>query len=553
MRRALAFSLILSSVVLIAAPLVGADQTPARKFFDDDPLWRLPETRDASKVESWSIDLVADLVLNLFVTLGDQAPNVRARNVNTVDEVPDSGWFTNRAGRRALTAADITRGPNTTDGPAPGQWTVTSAKSDGVTPGFTIRDRTGTRWFIKFDPPGYRAMATGTEVAVTKLLWALGYHVPENHVAALRPDQLVIGENVRITPFGEDPRPMRPGDIRALLRRADRDPDGSYRVVASKALPGRPVGGLRFFDTRPDDPNDTVPHEHHRELRGYGVFAAWLNHVDAKAINSLDMVVTEAGRSVVVHHLLDFGSTLGSGGVAPRAAWEGFEYIVEPKEVAKSLPTFGFRIAPWRTVDLYQAPSIGALPRDQSSFNPEAWRTRVPNQAFVRSRADDKFWAATKLAVLTDDLVRAAVATGQFGDPAAEAFLVKALGDRRNAILRAYLPAINPVTAPAIGADGTLTFSNAAVDAKVAPPPAGYRAAWFVFDNQTATSRPIGETTGTLPRLAAPGQALPGIGSYIRVAISATGAGRPSWETPVQAYFRRTAAGWVLTGFERQP
>ena len=81
---------------------------------------------------------------------------------------------------------------------------------------------------------------------------------------------------------------MRASDIDALLERADREKDGSYRVVASKALPGKPIGRIRFTGTRPDDPNDLVPHEDRRELRGYGVFAAWLNHVDAKAINTLD-------------------------------------------------------------------------------------------------------------------------------------------------------------------------------------------------------------------------------------------------------------------------
>src|SRR6185295_12899210 len=99
------------------------------------------------------------------------------------------------------------------------------------------------------------------------------------------------------------------------LKRADQEPDGSYRVIASKALEGVPLGGFRFHDTRPDDPNDIVPHEHRRELRAYGVFAAWLNHVDAKAINSLDTLVSENGRHVVRHYLLDFGSALGSGGV----------------------------------------------------------------------------------------------------------------------------------------------------------------------------------------------------------------------------------------------
>ena len=73
--------------------------------------------------------------------------------------MPDSSWLTNRAGNRALTPEDVAKGPDTSAGPAPGTWTVTSSKSDGVTPGFTIKDANGQRWFLKFDPPGYRGMA----------------------------------------------------------------------------------------------------------------------------------------------------------------------------------------------------------------------------------------------------------------------------------------------------------------------------------------------------------------------------------------------------------
>src|SRR6185503_20895314 len=99
-------------------------------------------------------------------------------------------------------------------------------------------------------------------------------------------------------------RAMRQSDVEQLLAGVDREADGSYRVVASKALPGRPVGRIRFFGTRPDDPNDLIPHEHRRELRGYRVFAAWLNHTDAKAINSLDTLVSTEGRAFVRHHLI---------------------------------------------------------------------------------------------------------------------------------------------------------------------------------------------------------------------------------------------------------
>ena len=38
--------------------------------------------------------------------------NVRAMNVNTLDEVPDSSWFTNRIGRREIPLDELVRGPD---------------------------------------------------------------------------------------------------------------------------------------------------------------------------------------------------------------------------------------------------------------------------------------------------------------------------------------------------------------------------------------------------------------------------------------------------------
>jgi hypothetical protein len=285
-------------VALAAIGLTAVGSAATSKFFDDDPIWVERDTQDASGMKSVETSLFVDIAANAIRRPTTQTP-VRAENVNSVDEVPDSSWFTNRAGRLALSPADIEAGPNTTTGPARGPWIITSSKSDGVTPGFTVKDSRGERWFLKFDPPGYRAMSTGTEVTVTKLMWALGYNVPENHIAYLRAEQLVVGDGAKFTPQGAKPRAMRADDVGNLLKRANQEPDGSYRVVASRALPGKPIGRVRFYGTRPDDPNDIVPHENRRELRGYSVFAAWVNHVDAKSINSLDTLVDEVGRAHV--------------------------------------------------------------------------------------------------------------------------------------------------------------------------------------------------------------------------------------------------------------
>src|SRR5687768_10090381 len=84
---------------VVALTVLGASlglQAQKPKFYSDDPLQREPETQDASKVQEWDVGLTPDLLQNLFGHPGDPTPDVRAQNINTIDEVPDSSWFTNR-------------------------------------------------------------------------------------------------------------------------------------------------------------------------------------------------------------------------------------------------------------------------------------------------------------------------------------------------------------------------------------------------------------------------------------------------------------------------
>jgi hypothetical protein len=535
--------------IAVLASVSARSATP--RFFPDDPLTREPETQDASTAQPHELILLYEITENLFSKPGDPAADVRARNVNTIDEVPDSSWFTNRAGSRSLTAAEIERGPNQTAGPAAGTWTVTAAKIDGVTPGFTVRDSAGEVWFLKFDPPGFSSMATGAEVVSTKLLWALGYHVPENHIAKLDPTTLAIDPKATVEPRGFPKRPIKEADIRSMLRHADRDANGTYRVIASRRLPGRPLGGFRFYGTRPGDPNDIIPHEHRRELRGYLVAAAWLNHVDAKSINSLDVLITDDGRAHVRHYLLDFGSTLGSAALAPRNYPEGSEYMVEPGKIGKRAVTLGLAIEPWRTVALHESPAVGRLPADPSSFDPEAWRPTVPNPAMIRARADDKFWMARKIMAITDEQLRAAVTSGVYSRQEDIDFLVKTLAGRRDAIGRAYLPAVNPIVSPALDEAGQLTFANAAVDAGIAAAPKGYTARWSRLDNNDPSrDRELGKTEGGAS-MKAP-QALPrDANALVRIEVAAVDPQVQAWAQPVSIVFRRTAGAWQLVGLGR--
>ena len=111
----------LAACGLLAGVLATA-QSVEQKFFSDDPLTREPETQDASGAQPWDINLFYDLSYNLFVMPGRVPANVRAQNVNTIDEVPDSSWFTNRIGARAITLEELTRGPVVGPAPAASNW-----------------------------------------------------------------------------------------------------------------------------------------------------------------------------------------------------------------------------------------------------------------------------------------------------------------------------------------------------------------------------------------------------------------------------------------------
>jgi hypothetical protein len=542
----------LAVLVLSGLAAVAPDAQSRPKFFSDDPIAREPDTQDASKVQEWEIGLIADLTLNVFGHPGDLTPGVRAQNVNTIDEVPDSSWFVNRIYARPMSVEDLVRGPNTIAGPAAGTWTVIRAKTAGTAPGFTVRDEAGNVWFISMDARGYPVAATAAIAVATRLFWAMGYHVPEGYLTTFRPENIVIGDKVTIPSHGRR-RPFTDTDLREVFARSARNTDGSYRAMAQGALPGRVVGGFRYFGTRPDDPNDIVAHEHRRELRALQVFGAWANLVDMKANNTLDTVITENGRSYVRHYLQDVGSTFGTGSHGPRSGDEGHEYVYEGAPTAKRAATLGFYIRPWQTVDYNEHPEVGLFTAD--AFDPELWRPRVPAAALARARTDDTLWATLRVMAFTDEHIRAAVKTGQFTDPAAEKLLSDVLIARRDKIARVYLAKVNPLTKFGLDGSGVLTFENPAVRAHLADAPkSGYQAVWSRFDNGTGATQPIGSpTTGREERLQAPADLPQGNGAYVKVSISAVDGPHRSWATPVDVYFRRAAGAWQLVGVERLP
>ena len=202
--------------------------------------------------QAWDIDLIFDLAENLFASPAIRRPHVRARNVNTIDEVPDSSWFTNRILARPLSDEEAVRGPLVGAPPAPGKWAVVRPKQAGFAPGFTMRDAKGDLWFVSFDAKGFPEAATGAILVANKIFWALGYWQVENHLVT-RPAGSARHRRVGAKCGRRRARIGRCGSATSKTFCGERTgaPDGTYRALRRALCPAAVSAGS---DTTARDP-----------------------------------------------------------------------------------------------------------------------------------------------------------------------------------------------------------------------------------------------------------------------------------------------------------
>jgi len=546
---------LLAAALLVVSAALGVVRSAGPRFYPDDPLWTDDDKAfDAANVVPIEDLNAFDFVVNTFVKPGEKR-DVRAMNVNSLDEVSESAWFANRIGRREMSTGEIVRGPdrNELDGRlALEGWVVAAGKSSGLQPGFRMTDPSGRLYQIEVDPPSNPELTSGAEIIGTAFYHAFGYHTVDVYPAEIDADRLVISDKATIRdPLNGQRRRLTRRDLNEVFKRAARQPNGRYRVIVSRFADGKPLGNFRYYGTRPDDPNDIVPHEHRRELRGARVFAAWLNHDDSRGINSLDMLEQTAGKSYVKHYMFDFGSIMGSGTIYAQRHRPGNEYILEWKPGWLTLATLGLYVRPWMLIDYPDVPpSVGRFEGD--AFDPEKWKPEYPNPAFDNMRPDDAFWAARIVAKFSDATIRAVVEKARYSDPAATDYMSATLVKRRDKVLATWLNQVNPVVDVALDAAGALTFRNEAVDAKAATPAESYSLRWFRFDNATDTRSDVGEAIAVPGlRAEAPAALLSSRPEYAGVTITAKHSQQPGWGRPATFYFRRAGNGWETVGVER--
>ncbi len=100
--------------LLVGCGLVWAAPAEAQKFYPDDLIWKEPPPLDTLDPQMVTLSGVLEFFTNQFTRPGDRQPSrgvIEAQNTNTLGEVPDSPWFTNRHGRNRMTIEELVAGP----------------------------------------------------------------------------------------------------------------------------------------------------------------------------------------------------------------------------------------------------------------------------------------------------------------------------------------------------------------------------------------------------------------------------------------------------------
>lgn len=536
--------------------LVGNVSLEAQKFYPDDPLEEDDDSLDTpNKPAEIELSDYFDRFGHMFHDFGRSSIGSEAANINSNDEVPNSSWFTNRHAVQPMTIDELMRGPNLGSVPGPKQsWEIIRGKSQGLTPGFQILDEKGDRYVIKLDPVDVPEVASAAEIIATKIFYAIGYNVPENHIVYRPLTTIKIAPGTMVEDRFGDKVPLTEFRYKRMIRKVPRLPDGSSRLTASKFIPGA-IGPFRYYQTRSDDPNDVIPHEDRRELRGLRLFAAWLNHDDTRAQNTQDAWIEENGRHYIKHYLMDFGSTFGSGSVGMQNAHLSYHYSMDFEMMKKNLLGFGFHVPKYRKAKWPPYPEYQAVGRWEGElFDPEEWKNDYPNPAFIRMTPRDAFWAAKIIMHFTPEELAAIVETGQFTDPRNAEYFLEVLLQRQQKCGEFGINGINPLDEFQVRGE-ILEFANLSEKYGFMKGTTAYRVVWSIFNNHDDSVKALSEPflqAKTSFRLPKAGNLESKNHLFLLAEIYSINDNYPQWNRRIGVYLRPSENGYEVVGIERQ-
>ena len=384
-------------------------------------------------------------------------------DVTSVDEVPDSSWFTNRI--EAVTERSLELGgcrPDQLLDPATatdGSWVIDKGKMEGSTPGFRISVPGKGKYMIKMesldDQPERECAGAVVGAAI---FHAVGYNTACEQTLYVRPSVFRLTPGLRSKMNFEDAKPFDRRALDALFAKSPRRGD-RIRVEASAWLPGHTIGPYRAEGTRDDDPNDVVPHEDRRELRGMRVLAAWVGRTDTREDNALDTWISDDPRRPdsspghVVHYQLDTSEAFGGDWPwAPPAIARrlGMAYLIDWADFAKDFVSLGASLEPWEDLTPVKGHEIFGY-WQLASFDPAKWKNEYPNSAYSRMTERDAAWMARILARFTPDMLHTLAQMADFTDPAQTTYFEHVLTGRLDKIYERYLLRLSPIADVRVG------------------------------------------------------------------------------------------------------
>jgi hypothetical protein len=397
------------------------------------------------------------------------SPGREAPNVNAFDEVLDSAWFENRLGVRPMSVDELAQGacePTQRLDPEKvpdGGWLIDKGKTDGATPGFRVTIPGKGKYLFKVDEdtggdmtPGevvpHRERPTAASVIGAAAYHAVGFHTSCEQVMYVKPSIFKLAPGLTVKNNSGLEKKFDKAALDTILERTSKR-GGLLRLTASAWLPGHLIGPFRYTGTRADDPNDVIPHDNRRELRGARLLAAWLDHFDSREQNSMDSWITsvpgapdDSSPGFVRHYYLDTSDCLGS-----EWDWEpiskrlGLSYVVDWGDMGFDFVTLGIPTRPWETVE--RSPDhIKFGFYNVKDFVPEDWKNEYPNAAFSRMTEHDGAWMTRILARFTPEMVHALAVMGNFTDPSDTEYMSAMMEGRLEKILERYLTRLSPVT-----------------------------------------------------------------------------------------------------------
>jgi hypothetical protein len=540
------------TLALVAIAIgIGHEPAAAQRFYPDDPLLREPTPLPAPDPLRRNLSVILEAMSATFSRNGDRHPGkqvIAAQAVNTLGEVLDGAWYVNRHGRARMSLKELQRGSGDDQPPSmAGPWHVLLLRYQEFRPQLVFRDSNDRIYLLRFDSRAAPELATGADMISSRFFHALGYYVPQTSLVRFTRDQLAIETNATDISSNAEMRPLLPGHIDRLLADVARESDGRYRAVALRVPTDGVslVGPFQLFGTRSDDPNDVVPHEHRRDLRGLQVFSAWLNHTRMDALHTIDIVIQPEGQPPHIrHYLFDFSATLGSAISGAKPVWEGRDSLYGQGTALRNIAGLGIYAPAWMRAEYPGLPAVGGF--DSKTFEPEKWKSLYDAAPFANRLPDDAFWAARQVAAFTDEDIRAIVQVAEYSDPEAERWIVDCLIERRNRIARAYFATVLPLDAIAVRGS-ELTFVDLAVQHRHVPP-RRYRADWLIYDDKAGKPSAVLGSTGDDQPIPTAAMNVP-VGSYVLAHITAEG-GAPGMA--VGLYLRRETDGLRVVGIDRE-